>query len=335
MTLFGLLVDRLTKSSHLLPISESYSVDKLAETFQKEIIRLHGTPVSIISDRDPRFTSRFWKGFQKAWGTSLNFSTAFHPQTDGQSERTIQTLEDMLRTCAIEWSGNWDDYLCLVEFAYNNSWHASIGMAPFEALYGRKCRAPTCWDEVGERIIEGPELVRITNEKVDVAKEKLKEARSRQKSYADKGRKSKEFEPGEHVFLKVSPWKGVKRFGLKGKLSPRYIGPFQILERIGEVAYRIALPPALSNVHNVFHISVLRGYNYDPLHVVQYPLHKIKENLSYEVEAEAILDYQERVMRRRTVPFVKVLWKGHSEREATWELEESIREKYPHLFKAR
>ena len=329
------VVDRLTKSSHLLPISESYSVDKLAETFQKEIIRLHGTPVSIISDRDPRFTSRFWKGFQKAWGTSLNFSTAFHPQTDGQSERNIQTLEDMLRTCAIEWSGNWDDYLCLVEFAYNNSWHASIGMAPFEALYGRKCRAPTCWDEVGERIIEGPELVRITNEKVDVAKEKLKEARSRQKSYADKGRKSKEFEPGEHVFLKVSPWKRVKRFGLKGKLSPRYIGPFQILERIGEVAYRIALPPALSNVHNVFHISVLKGYNYDPLHVVQYPLHKIKENLSYEVEAEAILDYQERVMRRRTVPFVKVLWKGHSEREATWELEESILEKYPHLFKAR
>ena len=329
------VVDRLTKTSHFLPIREGYSSDKLAEIFQQEIIRLHGTPVSIVSDRDPRFTSRFWKGFQKAWDTQLHFSSAFHPQTDGQSERTIQTLEDMLRACTLEWSGNWDDYLCLVEFAYNNSWQASIGMAPFEALYGRKCRAPTCWNEVGEKTIEGPELVSITNEKVVLAKEKLKEARSRQKSYADRGRKTKDFEPGEHVFLKVSPWKGVKRFGLKGKLSPRYVGPFQILEKVGDVAYRIALPPTLAHVHNVFHVSMLRGYNYNPLHVIQYPLHKIKADLSCEVEAQAILDRQERVMRRRTVPFVKVLWKNLTEREATWELEESIREKYPHLFEIR
>ncbi|GKB47422.1 DNA/RNA polymerases superfamily protein, partial [Tanacetum coccineum] len=130
-----------------------------------EIVRLHGTPTSIVSDRDPKFTSHFWKGLQKAWGTRLKFSTAFHPQTDGQSERTIQTLEDMLRACALEWTGSWDEYLCLVEFAYNNSWHASIKAAPFELLYGRKCRAPICWDEVGERLIEGPELIEITNEK--------------------------------------------------------------------------------------------------------------------------------------------------------------------------
>nr|GFC01001.1 putative nucleotidyltransferase, ribonuclease H [Tanacetum cinerariifolium] len=123
---------------------------------QQEIVRLHGTPSAIVSDRDPRFASRFWKGLQKAWGTRLKFSTAFHPQTDGQSERTIQTLEDMLRSCALEWTGNWDDYICLVEFAYNNSWHASIKCAPFEMLYGRKCRAPICWDQVGERVIEGP-----------------------------------------------------------------------------------------------------------------------------------------------------------------------------------
>nr|GEW91247.1 retrotransposable element Tf2 [Tanacetum cinerariifolium] len=120
------VVDRLTKSAHFLPIRKDYSVSKLAETFQQEIVRLHGTPSAIVSDRDPRFTSRFWKGLQKAWGTRLKFSTAFHPQTDGQTERTIQTLEDMLRSCALEWTGNWDDYICLVEFAYNNSWHASI-----------------------------------------------------------------------------------------------------------------------------------------------------------------------------------------------------------------
>ncbi|GJW66234.1 putative nucleotidyltransferase, ribonuclease H [Tanacetum coccineum] len=165
--------------------------------FQQEIVRLHGTPSAIVSDRDPRFTSRFWKGLQKAWGTRLKFSTAFHPETDGQSERTIQTLEDMLRSCALEWAGNWDDYICLVEFAYNNSWHASIKCAPFEMLYGRKCLVLhyICWDQVGERILEGPEMIEVTNEKVIVAREKLKEAQTRQKSYADRHRRALEFQP--------------------------------------------------------------------------------------------------------------------------------------------
>ncbi|KAD3642141.1 hypothetical protein E3N88_31365 [Mikania micrantha] len=241
------IVDRLSKSAHFLPIQQGHLVSKLSEIFTQEIVRLHGTPVSIISDRDPRFTSHFWKGLQSAWGTRLRFSTAFHPQTDGQSERTIQTLEDMLRACALEWTGNWDEYLCLVEFAYNNSWHASIGMTPFELSYGRKCRAPICWDEVGEKTIEGPELVQITNEKVAIARERLKEAQSRQKSYADKHRRALEFTVGDKVFLKVSPCRGVRRFGLKGKLSPRFIGPFEILERVGEVSYRLALPPQLSH----------------------------------------------------------------------------------------
>nr|GFC51500.1 DNA/RNA polymerases superfamily protein [Tanacetum cinerariifolium] len=204
---------------------------------------------AIISDRDPRFTSRFWKGLQKAWGTRLKFSTAFHPQTDGQSERTIQTLEDMLRSCALEWTGNWDDYICL--------------------------------DQVGERVIEGPEMIEVTNAKVAVAKEKLKEARTRQKSYADKHRRSLEFQPGDHVFLKVSPARGIRRFGIKGKLSPCFIGPFKILDRVGEVSYRLALPPQLSHVHDVFHVSLLRGYKYHPLHVITYPLDQIRTDLSY------------------------------------------------------
>ncbi|GKD26476.1 putative nucleotidyltransferase, ribonuclease H [Tanacetum coccineum] len=278
------VVDRLTKSAHFLPIRKNYG------------IRL-----------------------QKAWGTRLKFSTTFHPQTDGQSERTIQTLEDMLRACALEWTGSWDEYLCLVEFAYNNSWHASIKAAPFELLYGRKCRAPICWDEVGERLIEGPELIEITNEKVAVAKEKLKEARSRQKSYADKHRRDLEFQVGDRVFLKVSPFRGVKRFGIKGKLSPRFIGPFEILERIGEVSYRLALPPQLSHVHDVFHVSLLRGYHYHPLHVASYPFDQIQPDMSLSEEPESILDRQERVMRNKVIPFVKILWKNHPEREATWE----------------
>ncbi|GJR97600.1 putative nucleotidyltransferase, ribonuclease H [Tanacetum coccineum] len=170
------VVDRLTKSAHFLPIHKDYPISKLAEMFQQEIVRLHGTPSAIVSDKDPHFMSRFWKGLQKAWGTRLKFSTAFHPETDGQSERTIQTLEDMLHSCALEWTGNWNDYICLVEFAYNNSWHASIKCAPFEMLYGRKCRAPICWDQVGERILEGPEMIEVTNEGA-VARERLKELR--------------------------------------------------------------------------------------------------------------------------------------------------------------
>ncbi|GJS71485.1 pol protein [Tanacetum coccineum] len=272
---------------------QGYSVSKLAEIFQQEIVWLHGTPTSIVSDRDPCFTSRFWKGLQNAWGTRLKFSTAFHSQTDGQTERTIQTLEDMLRSCALEWTRNWDEYLCLVEFAYNNSWHASIKGAPFELLYGRKCRVPICWIKVGERVIEGPELVEVTNEKVAIAKEKLKEARSRQKSYADRHRRALEFKHGDRVFLKVSPCRGVRRFGLKGKLSLRFIGLFEILDRVGEVSYRLALHPQLSQVHNVFHVSLLRGYNYHPYHVVQYPFDKIREDLSFVEEPDAILNRQE------------------------------------------
>ncbi|GJS31332.1 putative nucleotidyltransferase, ribonuclease H [Tanacetum coccineum] len=326
------VVDRLTKTAHFLPIRKDFSISRLAEMFQQEIVRLHGTPSAIVSDRDPRFTSRFWKGLQNAWGTRLKFSTAFHPETDGQSERTIQTLEDMLRSCALEWTGNWDDYICLVEFAYNNSWHASIKCAPFEMLYGRKCRAPICWDQVGERVLEGPEMIEVTNEKVAVAREKLKEAQTRQKSYADKHRRLLEFQPGEHVFLKVSPTRGVRRFGIKGKLSPRFIGPFEILERVGEVSYRLALPPQLSHVHNVFHVSLLRGYKYHHLHVVSYPFGQIREDLSYTEEPESILDRQVRVMRKKTIPFVKILWRNHPEREATWETEESIRTSYPHFL---
>ena len=139
------IVDRLTKSAHFIPVRIDYSMDRLTELYVDEIVRLHGVPLSFVSDRDPRFTSRFWKELQAALGTKLNFSTSFHPQTDGQSEILIQVLEDMLRGCVMEFSGSWDRYIQLIEFAYNNSFQSSIGMAPYEALYGRKCRTPVCW----------------------------------------------------------------------------------------------------------------------------------------------------------------------------------------------
>ena len=154
-----MIVVRLTKSAYFLPINVEDSLEKLAQLYVDEIVRLHGVPVSIVSDIDPRFTSRFWPSLQTTLGTCLHFSTIFHPQTDGQSERTIQTLEDMLRACVMEFKGSWDTHLALMEFAYNNSYQDSIEMAPFEALYGRKCRTPLCWDEVGEIRLVGPELV--------------------------------------------------------------------------------------------------------------------------------------------------------------------------------
>ena len=251
------IVDKLTKSAHFLPMKNSDSIEKLAELFVKEIVRLHGTPVSIVSDRDPRFTSRFWPSLQRALGTRLHFSTALHPQTDGQSERTIQTLEDMLRACVLEFKGSWDRHLPLMEFAYNNSYQSSIEMAPYEALYGRKCRTPLCWDEVGKRKLSGPEIVQVTTDNVKVIRDRLKIAQDRQKSYADNRRRDLEFQVGDQVFMSISPWKGVLRFGKKGKLSPRYMGPYEIVERIGKVAYRLRLPPELARIYDVFHVSML------------------------------------------------------------------------------
>ena len=184
-------------------------------------------------------------------------SIAFHSQTDGPSERTIQVLEDMLRACFLYHKGSWEEHFPLVEFAYNNSYQASIQMAPYEALYGRPCRSPLCWTEVGESSITGPDPIRDTFEKVSLIRQRLLTAHSRQKSYADGRRRPLEFEVGDHVFLKVMPKRGEVSFGKRGKLSPRFIGPFEILERVGTVVYRLSLQPSMSGVHEVFHVSML------------------------------------------------------------------------------
>ncbi|GJU06430.1 putative reverse transcriptase domain-containing protein [Tanacetum coccineum] len=235
-------------------------------------------------------------------------STAYHPQTDGQSERTIQTLEDMLRACVMDFGGSWDTHLPLIEFSYNNSYHTSINQ------------------------LIGPEIMQETTEKIIQIKERLKTARSRQKSYADKRRKPLEFQVRDRVLLKVSPWKRVVRFGKKGKLALRYVGPFEIVERVGPVAYRLKLPQELSCVHDTFHVSNLKKCLAEP--DVQVPLDEIKidENMRFVEEPIEIVDRDVKKLKRRRIPLVKVCWNSRQGAEYTWEREDQFQKKYPHLF---
>ncbi|GJU93041.1 putative reverse transcriptase domain-containing protein [Tanacetum coccineum] len=327
----------LMKAGHrhlsiFIPMKETDPLEKLARLYLKEVVTRHGIPVSIICDRDPRFASNFWRSLQKALGTSLDMSTAYHPQTDGQSERTIQTLEDMLRACVIDFGNGWVKHLPLVEFSYNNSYHASIKAAPFEALYGRKCRSPVCWAEVGEVQLTGPEIVQETTERIIQVKQRMQAARDRQKSYADLKRKPMEFEVGDKVMLKVSPWKGVVRFGKRGKLNPRFVGPFKVIKRVGDVAYKLELPEELSRVHNTFHVSNLKKCHADePLAVPLDGLH-FDDKLQFVEEPIEITDREVKRLKRSRIPLVKVRWNSKRGPEFTWEREDQFRKKYPHLF---
>jgi hypothetical protein len=263
-----------------------------------------------MSDTDPIFTSHFWKAFQRALGTHLKLSTSHHPQIDGQSERTIQTLEDMLHACILEDGGSWNHHLPLIEFSYNNSYHSSIGMAPYEALYGRKCRTPLCWAEVGDKSVLGPEIIQQTTLKIKSIQEKMRTAQSRQKSYADKRRRPLEFSEGDHVFLNVTPKLGLRGVFRTKKLCPRYVGPFLILKRIKPVAYQLALPPAMSGLDDVFHVSQLKKYILDPFQPVELDSIELKSDLTFQPEPEGIVDRDVKSLRSKEIPIVKVVWKG-------------------------
>jgi hypothetical protein len=275
------IIDQLTKTAHFLPVHTTYNAKKYAEIYLDQIIRLHGVPKTIISDRGAQFIAHFWEQLQHSLGTKLIRSSAYHPQTDGQTEKINQILKDMLRSCVIQYDKNWDKCLALAEFSYNNSYQSSLKMAPFEALYGRRCRTPLSWSQTGERKIFGPDLVTEAEEKVKIIQSNLNAAQSRQKSYADKQRKPLQFEVGDFVYLRVSPTRGIQRFSIKGKLAPRYVGPFEILEVCGPVAYRLQLPPQLATVHNVFHVSQLRKCVKTPTEIIDSQAIEIEPDLSY------------------------------------------------------
>ncbi|WVZ83445.1 hypothetical protein U9M48_030591 [Paspalum notatum var. saurae] len=310
------IIDRLTKSAHFLPVKTHYTAATYAELYISRIVSLHGVPQTINSDRGLLFVSCFWEQLQTALGTNLIRSSAYHPQTSGQVERVNQILEDMLRACALTYSTKWDECLSLVEFAYNNSYQKSLEMAPFKALYG-------------EHVTFGLDLVTQAEEQVKFIHNNLKGAQSRQKSYSNKRRRLLVFGVSDHVYLRVSPMKGVHRFGVKGKLAPRYVGPFKITEQCGPVAYRLELPPHLAAVHDVFHVSQLKKCLTVPKEVVDTFQIQIEPDLTYEERPVKILDQKQRSTRRRAINFYKVQWSNHSEEEATWEQEEYLQTKYP------
>ncbi|GJU39544.1 putative reverse transcriptase domain-containing protein [Tanacetum coccineum] len=241
----------------------------------------------------------------------------------------------MQRTCVIRLEiGFGLKHLPLVEFSYNNSYHASIKAAPFEALYGRKCRSPVCWAEVGQFSTHWSRIsARNNKEEASRFNKGIQIVyRDRQKSYADLKHKPMEFQVGDKVMLKVLPWKGVVRFGKRGKLNPRYVGPFKVLKKVGAVAYKLELPQELSRVHNTFHVSNLKKcYSDDPL-VVPLEGLQVDDKLHFVEEPVEIMDREVKQLRRSRVPIVKVRWNSRRGPEFTWEREDQFRKKYPHLF---
>src|SRR3954462_9361666 len=240
----------------------------------------------------------------------------------------------MLRACVLPLGMKWEEALPYTEFSYKNSYQASLKMAPFEVLYGHKCRTPLNWSETGEQTHIGLDIIQHAEDQVRVIREHLKVAQSRQKSNYDRKHKEMVYQPGEYAYLRVTPMRGTHRFGIKGKLAPRYIGPFRIISRSGPVAYRLELPQNLSQVHDVFHVSQLRRCFKDPIHKVEHDMIELQQDLTYQEHPSRIIDQSERRTSNKTVKFLKVQWSNHSKDEATWEREDRLREEYPDLFPA-
>ncbi|GJR70981.1 putative reverse transcriptase domain-containing protein [Tanacetum coccineum] len=273
------IVNRLTKSAHFIPTREIDSMETLTRLYINKIVSLHGVPISIISDRNSQFTSRFWQSLQKALGTQLDMSTVYHPETDGQSERTIQTLKDMLRACVIDFGKGWEKHLPLVEFSYNNSYHASIKATPFKALYGRKCRSPVCWVEVGDVQLTRPEIIQETTEKIVQNRQLLQAARDRQR-----------------------------------------------------MAYKLELPEELSNVYSTFHVSNLKKCLSDESLFIPMKELRLDDKLNFVEEPVEIMYREVKQLKQSRIPIVKVRWNSKRGPKFTWEREDQIRAKYPHLF---
>jgi hypothetical protein len=329
--LIMVVVDKLTKVSHFIPLKTTHKATDFTDIFMKEVAQLHEIPKKIVSDRDLKFTLNFWKGLFKGFGMNLNLSTTYHPESDGQTERVNRVIEDMLRMYVMDKPSKWEDYLHLVEFAYNNGYQTSLKMSPFESLYDRRCNTPVSWDNPADRTIVGPELLKEMEDQMFKIKKNLKSTQDRQKIYVDKNRIHKEFKVGDHVFLEVKANRSSLKLGSCAKLAARFCGPFEILERIGPDSYIIALPTSMS-IHNVFHVSFLKKYIPDANHVIDWNVIRVEQEGTFQVHPVCILGEKVKNLWNQAIGLVKVQWTWYGPEDSTWEHEDAMQTEYPHLF---
>ena len=313
------IVDLLTKVSHLIPMKTTFRSSDIARLFVKEIFRLHGLPKRIVSDHDAKFTSKFWSSLFQALGKQLCFSTSYH----GQIERANQVIEDILRAYCSRDNQSWIQYLPLVEYAYNASYHQSIGMTPFKALYGQDCLSPLNFFDPTIRVEASKEMIAEMDEQMQAVRKDIKAAQDRQKEYADTKRSDRTFKEGDKVFLRVRPKKSSLSFGRYKKLSPRYCGPYEVVRCLSKQAYKLRLLEHLK-VHNVFHVSLLKPYFDKPDHVINDELVIMPSQGILEPQASRILDTCERILRSKVIREHLVQWKDYREEDTTWEDEAKL-----------
>ena len=324
------VVDKLTKVAHLIPVKTTSTAVDVAQIFVREIVWLHGVPAQIISDRDTKFTSKFWQAMFQLLGTQLNLSTTYHPKTNGQTERVNQVIEDMLRSYCSQQPNHWLKYLPLVEFAYNSSYHRSLQMSPFKALYGQECFTPLRLADPNLSVPAARETLEEMDNQFSMTRENLKKANDRQKSYADLKRTVRTFQARDRVFLRVKPKRSSLKLGPCKKLAFQYCGPYTVVKRIGEQAYKLELSPHI-RVHSVFHVSLLKQYIADPSHVLNDEDTIFLSQDEFQMQPKRFLEIKERQLRQRIIWEVFVLWKNYPMEDASWENWDLLVTQFPHV----
>jgi len=326
------VVDRLTKYAHFIPLSHPFSASDVAQVFMENVYKLHGLPLNIISDRDPIFTSKFWRELMKQLGIQLRMSTSYHPQTDGQTEKVNQCLESYLRSMVFDKQNKWAQYLSLAEFWYNSSFHSAIKMTPFEALYGYAPPQLSLGSQPRSQVESVNSILRDRQATLAQLKANLMRAQARMKQYEDKHRSERKLEVGDWVYLKLQPYRQVTVAGLRNqKLSSRYYGPFEVIQKIGMVAYKLNLPPN-STIHPVFHISQLKkkvGSNQS----INPVLPVLGPGVAMQPSPQLILARRMIKRRNAATPQVLVKWHNQSEDEATWEDYDRIAREWPDFIR--
>lgn len=317
-TVIMVVVDRLSKYSHFTALAKGFTAEKVAKAFSKTVVKLHGMPTSIISDRDPVFMNKFWGDLFRLQGTQLATSSAYHPQTDGQTEVVNRCLEDYLRCFVSDNHANWVELLHWAEYSYNTAWHSSIGMTPFQAVYGRA--PPTIKDYTPgtSNVASLDDMLSARTLLLTTLKDNIAKAQSRMKKAADAHRREKSFEPGAWVYVKLRPYRQTSvRSQHSSKLSKRYYGPFRIIKRIGVVAYKLDLP-SKARIHNVFHVSMLKEHKgTPPQDTPNWPAEFNRD--SDDLQPKHILGFRTITRKRCKLPQLLVQWKDQLAEEATWE----------------